>query len=50
MGLPNKRLLLLFFYNKVSGVGRLGVTVRSLAEMVNKDELARAFHLVQAKY
>ena len=37
------------FYKRANGVGRLGVIVRSLAEMVNKDELARAFHPVQGK-
>ena len=37
------------FYKRVSGAGRLGVTVLSLADMVNKDEMARAFYPVQGK-
>ena len=32
-----------------SGVGRLGLPVLSLAEMVHKDEMARAFYPVQGK-
>ena len=37
------------FCKMASGVGRLGLTVLLLVEMVNKDEMARAFYPVQGK-